>query len=84
MKPAKLRQHAKATTEQIARLHAGKGCVPPIPAQPGSAQEVVVAGVGSAGGTSSAVGVGQPINMASISQVASYPPRNSGNNPGNN
>lgn len=67
MKPAKLRQFGKGTTAHIAKTHAGKGRVPPSPAQPGSAEDF-----GSRG-------AGQQINTAPVTQVTSYPPRNSGN-----
>ena len=68
MKKAALRKHARNTSNYIARVHAGKGYAPATPAQPGSA--------GSCTADST-------VNAASITQVASYPQRNSGN-PGNN
>lgn len=65
------RKVATDTTAHIASKHAGKGLLPPSPATPGTAQDFLSSGAG------------QSINTASIQQVASYPPRNSGN-PGNN
>jgi len=68
MKNHVARKIAKAATKHTAKLHAGNGVAPPSPAQPGTASNALA---------------DSPINFASINQIASYPPRNSGN-PGNN